>query len=256
MFDHVIVTHPKDFECLPLCVEGLENISGSSGKAYVISSEDPKLNGVEFVNEKEFDHIIKFSDIRDRLVKAYPSTNGLQDGLDRTGWYYQQFLKMHSGELLNTTDRFHVLCSDTIFLNDPGFNENVFHFQLNPMNWQPYKVSINNIFEEGFWIGDMTMHHMLFCRNGLQKMKERIEEQHGKDMCNSILDRMTYESGANMSEYALFGNWMVRTEPEKSIQYFLRQQDLLDQPLPTKEVLKQYKDNGYHYVNSHEHSRT
>jgi len=257
MFDHVIVAHPKDYECLPICIQGiLENVSGSSGKIYLVSPTNPNVENVEFVNEKEFDHIVKLSDIRERFVSALPNTNGLMSGGDRSGWIYQQFLKMFSGDVLDTSERYHVVCSDTFFVNDPLLDENIFHYQrVSNIQHYPYVVTLDKVFGEGFTAkdGHFNSHHMLFSRTHFNEMKDAVEKKHDKPLWRACMDCMSYNDGAELSEYIMFANWMINHHPKKCVEVNLLRTDI--NRLPTKQQLKLFRDTGYVYINSHAYNR-
>ena len=53
MIDFVIPCHPKDFPSLKLCVKGIGNIS-SAGRIFIVSMEDPRIEGTIHVPEERY----------------------------------------------------------------------------------------------------------------------------------------------------------------------------------------------------------
>ena len=53
MIDFVIPCHPKDFPSLKMAAAGIKNVS-CANRVFVVSMEDPKLDGVIHIPEERY----------------------------------------------------------------------------------------------------------------------------------------------------------------------------------------------------------
>ncbi len=114
--DIVIPTISKDFDTLSLLIESLKYLQHKVNKIYIVSPNDKKI--VNFCKEKN----IIFINELDVLGFGKNKIEYKVNGLDRSGWLFQQLLKL-SGDNFTELSDYLVIDSDTIFVNNNCFIE-------------------------------------------------------------------------------------------------------------------------------------
>ena len=254
-FDHVIITHEKDFDTLPLCLEGLVNVVGGTDKVYVISNKNPNISGVEFVDEREFDGHFTFEKTKSILDER---KKGIYDGC-RAGWIYQQFLKLMCWKAMNFTNgRYHVVDSDTIYLRDVNYEESLFSYS------RPYHVSEGNIWYQTYnctfknLIGkthekSYICHNMVFDQKFLSEMISEVETDKGKAFDEAVCHCVCFDqNGPFFSEYEMYGNWMNTNHPSMCKEIKVDWKDISF--IPTKENISELA-TMFDFVSAHAYLR-
>lgn len=199
--DVVIPMIPKDMDVLPLCLEGIrKNVANKIENIYIISPFNDKLSnyckseGLVFVNEN------------DVLGYSAKDINFITDkGKDRSGWIFQQFLKL-SGNV-GTCRRYITIDSDHILLNRHVFltNEDKYVFYLSTEFHLQYHL-INKRLLGAFHLPlfSYVAHKMIFDKVELDKLKNRVEKKTGKRWDYAILDNLDKSAGAPFSEFEFY----------------------------------------------------
>ena len=90
MVDIVIPVIPKDLKILPFCIEGIKhNVANKIKDIYIVGPEDKRIE--EFVKIQNLS-FVKEDDVLGFGVKDVKYITN--DGIDRSGWLFQQFLKL------------------------------------------------------------------------------------------------------------------------------------------------------------------
>ena len=142
--DIVIPLVEKDLRIFPLCLEGVRrNVTHKIKDIYIVAPEDPQI--IDFCKKQQLTFI------NEESVFGYkPSALNLitEDGTNRSGWLFQQFIKL-SGKI--GTCRYY-LCIDAdhipirphTFMTDKG--ETVFY--MSKEKHQPYYDLIKKCFQK------------------------------------------------------------------------------------------------------------
>lgn len=254
-FDHLVVAHEKDFNTLPLCVEGLGHIKGGTGKIYVISKKDPGIDGVEFVDERSFDKHFSLSEVRDALRARDPYAG------NRSGWIYQQMLKMLCWKEIDFTNgRYHSVDADVIYVRDVDYGGSDFTYSR-PYNglgggfiyFHQYNDTFKNLIGRSYG-KSYVCHNMVFDKRYLSELIGIIEDKKGKDFVLCLYDSIHIdEYGPAFSEYELYGNWMVENHPDKCKEIDVKWMDFM--VVPNEDLKRELISEGFDFVASHEYMR-
>ncbi len=181
------------------------------------NSHDMK-DRVKFINEND---ILSFGDIKQAYLtrlSEIESKHGKQERISRTGWYYQQFLKMEFCKIC-TDDYYLCWDADTIPLrNICMFGTNgIPYLDIKQEHMHSYFDTINNLFGFGKVIGQSFIsEHMLFSRKLMSEMIEDI-------MSSSVAGNSFYEKIFNaldhpfqgFSEFETYGSWIAKKHPSE-----------------------------------------
>ena len=248
MIDFVFPCHPKDFSSLRLTIEGVKKNISNYNNLFVISEEDPNIDGVIHFPEEKFSNLITKEEIRTIWEKK---NKGLSN---RAPWIYQQFLKLFSGSVIpNITESYVVVDSDTIFLKDVEFDDSKFYYCRAREYHIPYLNPIKKLLGIEETIGFSTIcHHMIFNKKKLQDMISSIEKRFDKSFVESVLGVLDYNQLSGFSEWDLYANYMLLTSPEMCQQRQLSWADI--RIIPNQEQMKELK-TCFDFVSCHAYLR-
>ncbi len=209
--DVVIPTVSKDFEVLKLTIESLKLVKHKINKIYIVAPEDSEIknfcntNNLELINEKEV------------LGFGKEKINYVVNGIDRSGWLFQQLLKL-SGENFTEMENYLVIDSDTIFVNENCFIENgKFIFFVSEEWHKPYIYAINKLLGiKNSYSLSFVAHGMIFNKRLLQYLKKDIEDYTGLLWIEAILSLINDFEQSCFSEYELYVNWLLYKYPKKA----------------------------------------
>jgi len=202
--DVIIPTCSKDFRTLSMTIDSVrQNIKHPIGKIIIVA---PKGDIENFCNEKS----LVFIDEDTVLPIKKSDIHYTPNGKDRSGWIFQQLLKLNSDTL---TDKSHFLIvdSDTVFSRPQTFIDNRGRMLLNCSDeyhgayFDTYKklIPLNKRYKKSF-----VSHHMLFSVKYLQELKNVISSYTGKIWWKAILDNLDVFENSCFSEYETYGNYM------------------------------------------------
>lgn len=207
----VIPVSIKDIATLPKVIEGCKNfIKHPIHNIYIVGeSSSTILNtciqlGVKFIEEKEvlgYDkHCIDYS----------------VNGNDRSGWLFQQLLKLNADQI-SSTENFLVLDADTIFVRDHVFlRKKKTILDLSEERHEPYHIVYKRILqEETTSMLSFVTHYMLLNKKVLKQLKSDIEKIHKKTWDTVIIEQMDKNDESGFSEYELYGNYLKSRFPEQ-----------------------------------------
>lgn len=208
--DVVIPTISKDFETLQLLIESLKFLKHSINTVYIVAPENEAIlhfcntHNIIFINEKG---VLGFG--KDRIHYTV-------QGIDRSGWLFQQLLKL-SGENFTQMEDYLVIDSDTIFVNDNCFIEKGKYIYFGSEEWhQPYFDTFFNIF--GYVAPtklSLTSHMMIFNHGKLREMKQEIETKHAIPWHDAYINTKSTNELSCISDYETYANWMLCHYPHQ-----------------------------------------
>lgn len=246
--DVVIPCVEKDLITLNLCIEGIRK-NGENIQRIIVISNKRLTNEAEWFDESQYP--FSFQDV----AAALPA-NG--DGkLERTGWYYQQLLKLYAPLVIpDISPNVLILDADTIFLNpvsflneqsggmyNPGFEHHPPYFQ--------HGARLISGFYKYFPDYSGISHHMIFQRPVIESLFKELENQHKdpfwKTFCLLVDPKELIESGA--SEYEIYFNYAFIRTDQISVRL------LKWKNIESLSEIEELKNKGFHYASFHSYNR-
>lgn len=249
MIDFVVPCHPKDFPSLKICVNGIKDNISSLNRIFVVSNDDPNIEGVIHIPEQNYSPYVQ----REKIAAKFEQYN--QSLLYRTKWIYQQFLKLFSAKVIpELTESYVMVDSDTIFLRDIPFDPEKFYYCKAEEYHKPYIDPIKKLFGIEETIGFSTIsHHMIFNKKKLNEMIETVEKRfESESFFECVLSILDYNEASCISEWDLYSNFMILNYPEMCQQRQLIWEDISF--VPVKSHLEEFKEN-FDFVSCHAYRR-
>ena len=134
--------------------------------------------------------------------------NSILENHYRSGWYYQQLLKLYSlFTIPNITDNILCLDSDTIFLKKTDFFKNQLpYYNYGTANHRPYfkhmKKLLPELQRQDRKKSGIT-HHMIFNIEIMRELFSKIESLHKTEFWLKFLDLVDRNEKSGASEYTL-----------------------------------------------------
>ena len=210
MIDLVYPCHKKDIITLKLAIRYARKNIKDLNNIYVIS-KDKLIDDAIWI--KEDDYPFSYKDICDIIGNH-----------NRTGWYYQQLLKLnvHKCKNISLNENFIISCADNLFISPVSFLENDKSlFNLSPNDGTPYYFEFLNKLIPGFkkqltqtWSG--TVHHTVVKKKILQHMTDTVEKIHKVPFWKAFL--LTIKQKYNC-ENKFLGNETIKDGPGRSSDY-------------------------------------
>jgi hypothetical protein len=208
--DCLIPVHNKDFHSLNYCIKGIRNNILNLNNIFVVSNEDPKIDGVIYINESKYDEYVSLQKIIERYDREKSNFTY------RSGWIYQQFLKLLSSKVIpELTDSYLVVDSDTIFLRPIYFDPRKFYYCRADEYHLPYIDTIKKLLGIEDTIGFSTIsHHMIFDKKIMNEMIEFIEKNfNSNSIYECIMSVIDYNQLSSISEWDLYSNYIIKKHP-------------------------------------------
>lgn len=247
-FDFLVVSHKKDFDTLKMCIDGIKGSILSLNAIYIVSNENPNISGTVYISEDRYQKYINLEKIKEKFINNNPELSF------RSGWIYQQFLKLYSSKVIpELTDPYIIVDSDTLFLKDVEFNSEKFYYCNADEYHQPYLQTIKKLLGVENTIGFSTIsHHMIFHKNFLNELIMDIEKRFSKPFADCILDAIDYNELSSISEWDLYSNYMILNHPHMCEHRQLNWIDI--DYIPKKNNLNELK-NTFDFVSCHTYLR-
>jgi hypothetical protein len=208
--DFLITCHEKDFPSLNLCINGIKKNISNLNNIFVISNKNPNIQDIIYISEDRYKPYI---DIQ-KIIENFELQNS--NFTYRSGWIYQQFLKLFSAKVIpELTDSYVIVDSDTIFIKPILFDPEKFYYCKADEYHIPYITSIKNILGIEKTIGFSTIsHHMIFHKKILNEMIESVEKRFNSNLFfDCVLDSINYNEISTLSEWDLYSNYILINHP-------------------------------------------
>lgn len=254
--DVVIPCDAKDQEILETCIEGIKSNCKQIRRVIVVSPE--KLTDhAEWFDEKKYP-FDKFKISIHLLPKDVEVSQEFRSQANaRTGWYYQQLLKLYAAFVIpDISPNILILDADSIFLNPITFMdfEGKGLYNTASENHLPYFVHAEKLIpglkKQHPGVSGIT-HHMLFQKCIVQDLFKVVEQAHGKEFwkafCECVDRADVCYSGA--SEYEIYFNFLFSKTKHAKMRRLKH--------LNAREVeqISTLKAQGYTYVSYHSYER-
>jgi len=209
--DIVIPVIETDLGVLPLCIEGLKkNINHPVKNIYLVSPNSHAIKDFAAANGLVFIEETSFFDYAPENIN-YIITEGPYLGLNRSGWIYQQLIKL-SGKAGTcryyiTIDADHILLQPHTFITKGGR----FVFYMSTEYHMPYYKKIKQLLSfYPFTMFSYVSHKMVFDKEELKKLQQAIENKNGnkESWDKIILSKLDTDKVSCFSEFELYGNFV------------------------------------------------
>ncbi|WP_020617057.1 DUF6492 family protein [Paenibacillus daejeonensis] len=211
--DVLIPAIEKDLGTLPRVIDSVRAmVRHPIGRFLIIAPDTPRMRQLcatkrcTFVHEHTVLPITK-SDIHYRSARW-----------ERSGWLYQQLLKL-GAEKLVTASYYFVIDADTILIRPHHFltpeGKTIFYTR----NWsQPeYFVTYRKLMGREPARTSFVTHYMLFERAKVRQMKQKIEARHGMSWYRAILKSMNRKKQFAFSEFETYANYHISSSPGRHV---------------------------------------
>ena len=237
--DIVIPYSSKDDYTIKSCINSLSKLK-ERGNVFIISKEDPNVRtNIEYswINEDDF-HFTKESIINANNIVPEK----------RSGWYFQQFLKLYCCAQEQISDTFLVLDSDVIFLKEVSFvKDGKLAYNYSSEYTPDYfncMSKLNSYFERSVTKSGIC-HHMIFEKKILDEIFSLIQTSN-EEIYETIMKAVdNWHHG--FSEYELYFHYIFKKYPKEYALRYLRYADVDDYKIGS------YSD--YDYIANHEWKR-
>ncbi len=246
--DVVIPAAEKDVAVLGLAIDGIRrNAKHPIQSIFVVS---PRSGAIEGLCRRKRCHFVYERD----LLKMDPTDIGLVvNGLDRSKWIYQQFLKW-SGDALAETTHYLVVDADTVLIRPQVF-ERGGRIILNYGDeyHRPYFEMYRRLLKEAASSPvSFTSHQTLFDKRVLGELKERIEYLHGCSWTEAIMKNIDPREPSGSSDYETYGQYMfLHHAAATAVEYWFnlslrRTRNLRNVTLLALQYAGKYKSLSFH----------
>ena len=210
--DIIVTATEKDLAILPYTVQSVRsNVKHPIVDIFIISPDSDKIKSFcdktkcKYLNEDTILPITK-KDI-DYSVK----------GNDRSGWLFQQLLKLNGDEICSQ-EYFLVVDADTVFIKPHVFLcKNKTLFSYSDEYHLPYFKAYHKLLgEEPKSCVSFITHHMLFHKTKLNALKRKIENTNSLLWYSAIIDNIDKTEMSAFSEYETYGNFVLSNYPHST----------------------------------------
>ena len=248
--DVFITLHKKDIPALPLCVKSISKyLIPRSNRITIVSDDIP----AGLLTEYGLNHIYESAVFRDLTLAEMPEI--ICNGEDRTGWYFQQFLKWEARKY-STTNNYVVADADTIFIRPMILlHNNKYVFYRGDQHHMPYFKTYEKLFgylpeKQPSFIAN----YMIFNTAIIDKIIARIEKIYpgNKEWYKIILDAIDKNEPSSFSEFETYGYYMSKYHPDLFDSRKCRNKILQKEKIPhhTFNTIR-YKLRGYTSISYH-----
>lgn len=244
--DILIPAIDKDLAALPYVIDGLrKHVKHPIGKIYVVSPDSKRIRSLcmrkkcAFVNETAVLPITK----RDIHYRSRT--------WDRSGWLYQQLLKLN-GDTICSRD-FLVADADTVLIRPHRFRakgKTVFYFRgwSQPEYFNTYRKLLGR---QRSAPRSLVTHYMLFERAKLRQLKRTIEAKHGMPWFRAIIRSIDRTKQFGFSEFETYGNFVYSNDQGGCRLISARNKSLIADPrrlstAKTTKLAKTYRSISFH----------
>ena len=249
--DVVLTAIDKDYEVLGYVIDSIrENIKHPIGDIVIISPKSDII--INLCEEKN----CRFVDENTVLPIVRKDIDYFVDGVDRSGWLFQQLLKWASSSLVNNeyfliTDADTVFCRPQIFINNGkiifSFNDRLPHV--------PYIKAYRKLLGTNTpALLNFVSHHSMIKKSILSDLKRSIEERFSKDWYEAILLNIDKKESSSFSEYDTYGYFVFNNYKDKYLlehwcNLSLKRDSLRNLSQIVESKMSNYKTISFHSYN-------
>jgi hypothetical protein len=210
--DVVIPSIEKDLDTLGNVIDSVrENIRHPIGNIFVISPNSEKIKKV--CNRKRCRFVFEEDILSVRKKDIHYNVNGV----DRSGWIYQQLLKWSSNKIPGISSSFLISDADTVYCRPQVFeSQNKIILSVSHQLCHiPYFDAIYRLTGKTIApIYNFTSHHSLFEVDKLEAVKIMIEKHTNKKWYKAIISLTSPHEGSCVSDYETYGQLVCILYPK------------------------------------------
>lgn len=216
MCDVFIPLHVKDLHVLELCIKSLRAFLSPAPERIVVVTQG--------LTDKQRQMLegLRLEILNENCIGTLPPKSTLPEvwfnATDRSGWYYQQFLKWEVRKL-SQTPYYLIIDADTILLKRTPLMDDRgrWIFGQSRHYHPPYFHTFHRLFG---WTPErhpsFIVNHMVFEVAYLEQMCAEIEATHfGKSWWSVILENIERSEVSSFSEFETYGSWLAHHYPDK-----------------------------------------
>jgi hypothetical protein len=248
--DILIPSVDKDLDILPYVIDSAKkNILHPIKNIYIVSPDSEKIKdlctqkGCIFIDERSILPITK----KDIKYNA--------NGLDRSGWLYQQLLKW-AGDVFCTAEYFLVLDSDTVLIRPQVFEVNgKIIFDFADEYHKPYFDAAGRLLNKTVICPvSFTSHHILIQVSKMRELKDLLEKQFHTSWYEAIMNTIDKSQMSGHSDYETYGQFMYFNYKDEMLVEYWSNLSLRRDAIKYLEKLqarygKHYKTLSFHSYN-------
>lgn len=251
IIDVIIPTVSKDYALVEEVIESVKkNLKHKIFNFYIVSQKNEEM--LKFCAR----HNYIFIDEVSVLGYGKDSINYVVNGKDRSGWLFQQLLKL-SGDTFVTQKKYFILDSDTVLIKPHSFIKNGKDVFLQSEEWHgPYFKAFKKLFgHPSKNTLSYTAHMMIFDCKRLKEMKKCMEDLRGAMWDEVYLSTIDQNEPSCVSDYDTYANWMSVNHPnEVCFTPFYNTAFPREKLLSLPELMNKYSDryksiSFHHYKN-------
>lgn len=202
--DIVITAVAKDAEVLPYAIRSVRaNVRHPIGEIFVIAPKSEQI--ISVCSTEQCTYVDEDSVLPITLKDIDYSV----DGADRSGWLFQQLLKLGADEICRR-EYFLVIDADTVLIGPHRFVSHGRALLLYSDEYhRPYFDAYSRLLgEEVRSCVSFVTHYMVFHRPKLKALKKRIEEKNDMPWYSAIAHNVDKTQASGFSEYETYGNYV------------------------------------------------
>jgi len=217
-YDIVLVSCAKDFKLLPYCIRGIKQFVRGFRRIYMVTNvNDLSIAQYGFLDANEV-HIIDESNFKS--INKPDITPHVRP--DRTGWYYQQLLKLYASHYIpSLSEKYLVIDSDLVFLKPfvPFDDRGTPLYAFGDEHNKPYFTHMARMHPTLHRARDLSgiCHHMMFDASMLQELFSIVEAHHQKPFWKAFLECVDPMELSGASEYEIYFNFMSIYHPNNMV---------------------------------------
>lgn len=239
--DVIIPAHEKDSDVLPYVIDAVrKNVNHPIGNIVIVSYNAGKIQTVckekrcKFVNEDTV------------LPVTKDEIKYIVNGFDRSGWLFQQLLKL-GGDHLSSQEHYLILDADTVFINPKIFEyKGKFIFDCSDEYHKPYFNTYEKLLGTRAKCPlSFVSHTMLIEKAKLENLRKEIENKHKTVWYEAIINNIDKTEVSGFSEYETYGNYVFSHYPKEIILEYWYNLSLKRSEVRNIESLKKRFSNKY-----------
>jgi Family of unknown function (DUF6492) len=216
--DVFIPLHPKDARVIVMCIQSMKKyVTPKPGRIFVLArevSDDLRKQlislGAEILDED------KIGDLPPRTTFPDITCKGIQ----RAGWYYQQFLKFEARKI-STTPAYLVVDADTVFVRPISFidSKGRYLFDQSGEFHKPYFDTFERLLgwrpqQSPSYIINYLIFDVALVTSLINDIEKRNPSKRYWDTILSVIDRTEMSA---FSEFETYGYWLEKNYPERFV---------------------------------------
>lgn len=192
----------------PVIVAARKHIKHPINKIYIIGDKAPEI--LDFCKKMD----VSFIDELTVLGYGKTKIDYVVNGIDRSGWLFQQLLKLNSDRFVEM-ENYLILDADTEFVRPRIFlHKGKSILDQSEERHEPYHQTYYKLMgKQSISKLSFVTHYMIFNKLKVNELKRDIENIHQQSWDAAILQLSDYSSPSGFSEYELYGNYLLQTSP-------------------------------------------